>query len=441
MEHHRFDYADSNEFIEAGKKMDADIPFSENIEALKTPLVLGRKTIPNRIVINPMEGCDGTSDGKPDELTYRRYQRFGRSGAGMIWFEATAVVDEGRANPRQLSINKDTYQDLGKLREKTIQAAKETYGEEFTPYTVLQLTHSGRYSKPKGKPAPIVAVEENPFLKKADQTYQVITDTELAQLEEEYVKAAVLAKEIGFDAVDIKSCHGYLLSEILSAHTREGEYGGTLENRMRFTLNVIRKIKEVLGDELEITLRMNAYDAIAYPFGWGVDRADHRKPDLTEPVVYLKQLQALGVKMVNISIGNPYYNPHIGRPYDAGYYIPDEHPMEGVARFLKILKDLKDQVPQMILVTSGLSWLRTFGPNVAAAGIEEGWFDLVGFGRQAFAYPEFVQDAFGNGAMKKEKCCIACSKCSEIMRDGGKAGCVIKDKEIYLDIYRQGKKD
>ena len=71
--------------------------------------------------------------------------------------------------------------------------------------------------------------------------------------------------------------------------------------------------------------------------------------------------------------------------------------------------------------------------------MKDGWFDLAGFGRQALAYPDFAADLLEQGGMKREKCCIACSKCTEIMRDGGTSGCVIRDKEVYLPIYRAGR--
>ncbi|HZJ82191.1 MAG TPA: flavin oxidoreductase/NADH oxidase [Clostridia bacterium] len=437
--HEKFLYKSLDEIRQDTKKLGISIPISEDLDIFKKPVSIGKRHIPNSLGIHPMEGCDGTSKGRPDELTFRRYDRFARGGAGLLWFEATAVVHEGRANPRQLHICEDNKEDIKKLLDSSVIAAKEEFGDDHEPYTVLQLTHSGRYSRPGEQPSPIIATQ-NPYLNKnIPSDYPIITDAELEELEDRFVDAAVLAKEIGFHSVDIKSCHGYLNSELLSAFTREGKYGGSFENRTRFLLNIVQKVKERVGDKLDITLRLNAYDSIPYPYGWGVDKDDFTKPDIREPIRLVKALQEKGVKLINISTGNPYYNPHIGRPYDIGYYLPYEHPLEAIARMLNIIQQIQNSVPQMAVMATGFSWLREFAPYVAAGGIREGWFTLAGFGRQSFAYPDFARDIIDKSSMDRSKCCIACGKCSEIMRDGGRTGCVIKDSKVYAPIYRQGR--
>ena len=438
--HEKFSYKSLDEIKEDIKKLGINIPISEDLDVLKRTVSIGDSSIPNSLGIHPMEGCDGTAEGKPDELTYRRYERFARGGAGLLWFEATAVVNEGRANPRQIYICQENKEEFKKLLDSAIEAAKEEFGENYEPYTVVQLTHSGRYSRPIDNPAPIIATK-NPYLgRNLPDDYPVITDEELEDLEDKFVEAAALAKEIGFNAVDIKACHGYLNSELLSAFTREGKYGGSFENRTRFLLNIVDKINARVGDGLDIAVRMNAYDSVPYPYGWGVDKDDFLKADLTEPIKLVKALYDRGVRLINLSTGNPYYNPHVGRPYDIGYYTPPEHPLEGTARMLDIIKQIQERVPEMVVMATGFSWLREFAPYIAAGGIQEGWFTIAGFGRQAFAYPDFAKDILTNGAMDRKKCCIACSKCSEIMRDWGKAGCVIKDAKIYAPIYREGRK-
>ncbi|NLO82358.1 MAG: flavin oxidoreductase/NADH oxidase [Clostridiales bacterium] len=437
--HERFRLLDLDELQEKISKLGLEIPLSDNLGLLARPVKVAEKTIPNALSVHPMEGCDGTVDGEPDELTYRRYRRFASGGAGLLWLEATAVVHEGRANPLQLYLCRKNKDAFGKLFDTIVETARAEFGSNHGVYTVVQLTHSGRYSKPEGKPAPIIATR-NPYLgRNLPEDYPVIDDEQLERLEDCFVEAAVLAGEIGFDAVDIKACHGYLNSELLSAYTRDGKYGGGFENRTRFLLNIVDKIRDRLGDAIDITLRLNAYDAVPYPYGWGVDRADYRKADLSEPIKLLRMLRDRGIKMVNISCGNPYYNPHVGRPYDTGPYIPPEHPLEGVARMLNITKTIQQSVPDMVVIATGLSWLRQLSPFVAAGGIEKEWFGLAGYGRQAFAYPQFARDIVENGALDARKCCIACGKCSEIMRDGGRTGCVIRDAEVYASIYRAGR--
>ncbi|NMA94838.1 MAG: flavin oxidoreductase/NADH oxidase [Clostridiales bacterium] len=437
MEHQTFRYKTLDELMEDMERLNIDLPVSKNLDVLGKSIDIGEHTVANRLTIHPMEGADGTSSGKPDELTFRRYERFARGGAGLLWLEASAVVNEGRANPRQLYICQENRDEFKKLLDNIRSAGEEEFGRR--PYTVVQLTHSGRYSRPKDKPAPIIAAK-NPYLDKflADG-YRIISDDELKRLEDKFVEGAVLAKELGFDAIDVKSCHRYIISELLSAFTRDGEYGGSFENRTRFLLNIVDKVRDRLGDGIEISLRLNVYDAIAYPYGFGVSEDSLEVPDLKEPIELVKMLSDRGVRLINLTTGNPYYNPHVNRPYDIGPYLPREHPLRGVARMLGIIRDIQSAVPEMAVISTGFSWLRHLAPYIAAGGIEDNWFKLAGFGRQAFAYPDFARDILEKGEMEPRKCCISCSKCTEIMRDGGRTGCVIKDAKVYMPIYREGR--
>ena len=434
--HHRFLYKSLDELREDMTRMGLDIPVSSDVAVLFRPIAIGNKTVSNRLAINPMEGCDGTPEGKPSDLTRRRYRRFGKGGAGLVWYEATAVVNEGRANPRQLQINKETWADVAATLRELLEAAEAAgHGR---PYSVLQLTHSGRYSRPGSAPAPIVAVP-NPFLDARLQGVRVISDEELEELEERFVSAAEMAVEAGFDAVDIKACHGYLLAELLSAHTREGRYGGSFENRTRALCSIVDKIRDKLGDKIAVAVRLGAYEQLPHPYAWGADKDDYHRPDYTEPAALVKLLWDRGVRLFGISVGNPYYNPHLTRPYDKGGYIPPMHPLEGVRLLLGAAKAMQAAVPEAVIMGAGLSWLRQFSPNVAAGCVEQGWLKLAGFGRQAIAYPGFAADLLKTGVLDPKKTCRACSQCTTIMRDGGCAGCVARDKEVYGPIYRKGR--
>ncbi len=272
---------------------------------------------------------------------------------------------------------------------------------------------------------------------KLGEDLPVISDDEIEQLEEKFVKAATLAKKAGFHGVDIKACHRYLNSELLSAFTRKGKYGGDFEGRTRFLVNVIGKIKDKLGRDFIVTTRLNIYDGIPYPYGWGMDKNSETGMDLDEPKKLVKLLNEKGVEIINLTMGTPYYNPHVNRPYDSGGYVPDEHPLKGVARMTKGIAEIQKSVPQIAVVGTGYTYLRQFSPYLAAGSLESKDVTLVGYGREAFAYPNYAKDILQNGYMQKEKCCIACGKCTEIMRAGGTAGCVIKDSEIYAKIYRR----
>lgn len=438
MEFQQFHYDTLKEIIRDAENYGLTLKFSNDFKLFSKPLKVNAITIPNSLAIHPMEGCDGTADGRPDELTKRRYSRFARGGVGLIWFEAVAVVPEGRANPRQLWIHQGNLSDFQKLSEDITNDAADEYGAGFRPVRIMQLTHSGRFSKPQGKPAPIIACH-NPYLDSAMKVAEgtpVITDSELEQLEEKFEAAAILAQKAGFDGVDIKCCHRYLNSELLAGFTRKGRYGETFEGRTAFLLNIVDRIRSRMGNGFIVTTRMNIYDGIPYPYGWGTDREDYRRYDLSEPMKLTAILRDKGVGIVNFTMGTPYYNPHVNRPYDKGGYVPDEHPLAGVTRLVNGIGEIQKAVPEMIVVGTGYSWMRQFAPYLAAGSLEKGLARMIGFGREAFAYPGFAKDILSGRLMEKGKCCIACGKCTEIMRAGGTPGCVIRDGGTYAPIYR-----
>ena len=428
-------YTDPEVFRKHNAELGAALPAAENTDILKTPLTVGTRTIANRLACQAMEGCDGTADGRPDELTLRRYDRLAKGGAGLIWYEATAVMEEGRANPRQLWIYKENL-DAFKAHVERI---KETGLKEngYGPVLIMQATHSGRYSKPHGAPAPIIAYNNPIFEKDAPLPKErIVTDEHLDRIGEALVEGAMLAEQAGFDGVDIKCCHRYLNSELLSAYTREGRYGGSFENRTRLLREAVAGAGEACGKDFIVTTRLNVYDGFPHPCGFGVKDDGTVDFDPTEPVLLLRQLQQLGVELVNVTMGNPYFNPHVNRPFAAGGYDVEEHPLQGVARMLHGTAQLKKAVPELKLLSSALSYLGTAAPRVAAAFVEEGGFDLAGFGRTVLAYPDFAKDILTDGEMKKEKICLCCSKCTHIMRSGSTPGCVIRDR-LYTDLYRE----
>jgi len=434
-----FRYGNLDELIEESASLGLDLHFSENLKVLGKKVTIQGHTVPNSMAIHPMEGSDGNPDGSPGELTVRRYDRFSRGGAGLIWFEAVAVVPEGKAVPRQLRMDEYNLPEFQRLLEKMTQNAHREFGNNFDPLYIVQLTHSGRFSKPEGVSAPIIACK-NPYFQerfKNENIAQVISDDELEALEDRYVETAVLAQKAGFHGVDVKACHRYLLSELLSAYTREGKYGGDFEGRTRFLLNVVDKIKSRLGSNFMVASRLNIYDGIPYPYGWGVDQEDYRKYDLTEPLRLVKLLHDKGVRLLNLTMGTPYYNPHVNRPYDKGGYVPDEHPLQGVSRLVKGVGEVQQACPDMAVVGTGYSWLRQFSANLGAGSLEKGLATLIGFGREAFAYPDFARDILTHGALDRRKCCITCGKCAEILRAGGTTGCVVRDPEIYVPAYRE----
>lgn len=431
-------YTTMKEFEEQNKLLNADMPVSENLKILAEEVKIGSKVAPNRLACQAMEGCDGTKDGSPDEFTIRRYDRFAKGGAGVIWFEATACREDGRANPRQLWIKEDNLDDFKKI----VNDIKETSLKEngYEPIVIMQATHSGRYSKPHGVPAPLIAYN-NPVLERENpiSKERILSDDEIDTIKEDLIKSTKLADEAGFDGVDIKCCHRYLNSELLSAYLRDGKYGGSLENRTRFLRESIEGAMSICSKDFIVSSRLNVYDGYSYPNGFGVAKDGTSDFDPEEPIWLLQELDKMGVNLLNISMGNPYFNPHVNRPFAMGGYIPKEHPLCGVKRMLDGISELKKAVPSMKIISSGISYLGVAAPYVCAGYIEKGGFDFAGFGRTIFAYPDFAKDILKGGEMKKEKLCICCSKCTELMRGGKTPGCVIKDS-VYTELYKEFKK-
>lgn len=398
---------------------------------ISAPIELYGRKVNNRVLFQPMEGCDGTPEGGIDILTKRRYLRFVDGAPGVIWFEATAVCNEGRANPRQLYINDITVEGFKDIVREMKAKSKALHG--FEPVIIVQLTHSGRYSKPNGTPEPIVAYRNEIWERnKENQPFVVADDDYLAKIPAMYAKAAELALEAGFDGMDVKCCHGYLFNELLSAYNREGTYGGSFENRTRLYFDCINAVKEAVGDKAFVTTRLNACDCFPYGYGFGVNESS--EIDLRETKAIIKKLQEKGIELVNLTIGNPYLIPHINRPYVAN--APEDGNI-GMKRVYDVTKEITSAFPDIKFVVSALTFEGENAVDYAEKLLLEGVGDFAGFGRMTFAYPTFYKDYLEKGSLDKTKVCIKCSKCSELMRAGTVSGCVIRDSECYMPYYKE----
>ncbi len=440
--HEAFKFADLDALRRKVAELGVDVPLSEDLSPLSRPVKVGAVSAPNAFCCLPMEGCDSEPDGSPSELVARRYHRLLSGGAGLVWWEACAVTPEGRANELQMMLTRDNAEKFAALLDDTRRAAHERNG--WQPLCVLQLTHSGRYSRPHGHtPTPLVP-QRDPLLDARSGVVsdaQVVSDDYLESLIEKYVASALLAQQCGFDGVDIKSCHRYLLSELLAARERPGKYGGSFENRSRLLLEIVRAVRAATGPDFIIACRFNAYDAHPYPYGFGVNCDDLWQPDTDEPVRLTKALCAASVGLLTNSAGNPYFNyQYVTRPYDSTFGnqpAPSEHPLESAARLFALTEAIQHAAGPVPVAGSGYTWLRQYLPNAGAANIAAGRCSFVGLGRSSFAYPDAPRDVLLGSGMDPKKCCITCSKCTEIMRCHGRTGCVVRDAQVYAPLYRQ----
>ena len=458
-----------------------------NASPLALPIsnvVINGKRIGNRWAVHPMEGWDGTTTGGATDDVRRRWQRFGESGAKLIYGgEAMAIRPDGRANPNQLIIVEENKKALAEIRELLVRAHQERFGTADDLVIGYQLTHSGRFCKPtdKKRMEPRVAFRHPILDRKFNVTSdaQVFTDAEIEELIQCYIRAAKIAWDVGADFVDIKHCHGYLLHEFLGAHTRPGKFGGSFENRTRILRDVVAGIR-ASGNKIEIGVRLSAFDfvpfkpdpalsqsgklgpgipedfshCLPYRYGFGVNVNHPVEYDLTETFQFVELCAELGVKIVNLSAGSPYYNPHIQRP--AAYppsdgYQPTHDPLIDVARQLNAVRQIKahlgkiqDPKPRTqnpILVGTAYSYLQEYLPHVAQYVVRNGWTDMIGIGRMVLSYPGMLADAVEKGALTTKFICRTFSDCTTAPRNGMISGCYPLDKHYSAKPEFQQLKD
>lgn len=432
-----------------------ELPIDEGIltadagSPLASPLVVGGLKVGNRWCIHPMEGWDANRDGSPSELTLRRWRHFGLSGAKWIWGgEAAAVQADGRANPNQTLATATNKSGLSALLAELKSAHQQRCNSLDDLFVGLQLTHSGRFCRPHDKRLEPRIAYHHPLLDAKfgidPQNHSVVwTDGDLERLIDNYVVAAGLARDVGFQFVDVKACHGYLLHEFLSARTRSGKYGGDFEGRTRILRTIIERIRETYPDLL-VLVRLSVFDSLPYQtsreigqpmthaellpygFGFGVDASNPLQIDLAEPLELLRRLREWGVAAVNLSCGSPYYNPHIQRPAifpPSDGYQPPEDPLVGCVRQIQVARQCKAAVPDLPLVGTAYTYFQDFLSHVAQAVVRRGWIDSVGLGRMVLSYPDLPHDVLTTGRLERKKVCRTFSDCTTAPRNGLVSGC------------------
>ena len=401
----------------------------------------------NRFCILPMEGWDGTADGEPSALTTRRWERFGISGAKLIWGgEAVAVQHDGRANPNQLILTAQTQGAIAGLRDALVRAHRGRFGANADADLAigLQLTHSGRYARPaqKAVPEPQVAYAHPQLDRRFPAGVRVLTDDDLDRLVDTFVAAARLAYDAGYAFVDVKHCHGYLGHELLSARTREGRYGGSLENRTRFLRSVVEGVRATVPG-LRIAVRLSAFDmgpftksesGVGVPeaggpvsvFGPLDSTAENMDAALSDARELLALLERLDIRWVCVTAGSPYYNPHMQRPAlfpPSDGYQPPEDPLVGVARQIDATGRLKRAFPGLAIVGSAYTYLQEWLPHVAQHAVGEGLTDFVGLGRMVLSYPDLPADVLAGRPLQRKQVCRTFSDCTTGPRLGLVSGC------------------
>jgi len=429
--------------------VDEEIVSAEQGSPLAQPIKIGSITVGNRWCIHPMEGWDAHRDGSPSALTLRRWNHFGSSGAKLIWGgEAAAVQPDGRANPHQTLAVPENRRGLQQLLHTLLAAHRESFGTADDLLIGLQLTHSGRFCRPNSKHLEPRIAYHHPLLDEKfgidpHDASVVWTDDDLERLIDNYVAAAGVAREVGFQFVDVKSCHGYLLHEFLSASPRPGRFGGDFAGRTNLLRTIVGRIRDAYPDLL-VAVRLSVFDMppfktsrevgqpmdysglLPYELGFGVNRNNPLEFDLSEPLRLIGLLRDLGVVAINVSAGSPYYNPHMQRPAifpPSDGYQPPEDPLVGVARQVEAARQCKAAFPELPMVGTGYSYLQDYLPHVAQAVVRAGWIDLVGLGRMVLAYPELPADTLAGRGLQRKRLCRTFSDCTTAPRHGLVSGC------------------
>ncbi len=361
--------------------------------------------------------------------------------------------------PTRLSPSRKTAPDSLNCSAELHDAHRQSFGTLDGLLVGLQLTHSGRFCRPdeKDRPQPRLAyhhplLDEKFHIDGGDDSL-VCTDDELERLMDRFVAAARLAHEVGFQFVDIKACHGYLLHEFLSARRRPGRFGGDFAGRTRLLRTIVSRVIDELP-ELMVGVRLSVFDLVPfqtstkvgqpmpyrdqlpYELGFGVSSENPLTMDLTEPLQLIRALQESGVAMINVSCGSPYYNPHAQRPAifpPSDGYQPPEDPLCGVSRLIDAARQCKAAFPELPMAGTGYTYLQDYLPHVAQAVVRQGWIDFVGLGRMVLAYPEMPADTLAGRTMPRKSICRTFSDCTTAPRKGLISGCFPLD-EYYKQL-------
>ena len=396
-----------------------------NLEILSSPIKIGKKTAPNRIVNQPMECNDGDASGSPTELTLRRYRSLAEGGAGIIVIESLTLAYESRARKNQLKISEENAKGL----ERLVKEMKEVNGKSLV---LFQINHSGKISG--------AAFSKVVSLYPAgDPSIHLLTEEEIEEIGDKFVKASVIAKQVGADGIDFKHCHGYLCGEMLRpANIRQDRFGGSFENRTRFFRETTERIKKAVGgNDFLLGVRYSVYEGI--PGGLGTSGPEEVTEELFEPLRFAKMIEELGMNYINVSAGIPAITPEIVRP-------TKNYP-EGVYRHFGWAKAVKHLV-KIPVIGSGYSYLRD-GKNdlkepdsskksflyYGEKNLKDGYVDLVGIGRQSLADPLFAKKIL-SGDVDKVNFCTACSGCSILLRSQKEVGCAVYNK-YYKGVLKE----
>ncbi len=334
-------------------------------------------TFKNRVISAPVATKSADDNGYVTEKILDYYEKRSKGGnLSLIIMEHAYVTENGKGTPHQISIaDDDKIAGLKKLTE----VIHRNGGKVFA-----QLNHVGAKRDSEKNVAPSVIQIENIW-----KSSREITKSEILQIEDAFVKAAVRAKSAGFDGIELHSCHGFLLNEFYSPATnhRKDEYGGSIENRIRIHLEIIEKIREAVGVEYPIFLRLGAVD---YREGGNMlpdsDKAAKHFANgstLQDAVIAAKLFEKAGIDALDISGGLNGYT--VNGKKEPGYYS-------------ELTEAIRKEVSIPVILTGGITKLAQ-----AESLLKAGKADVIGVGRAILGDENWVQREFK--ATPHKDCC------------------------------------
>ena len=396
-----------------------------SFDILASPIKIGHKTAPNRLVNHPMECNDSDEFGNPTELTFKRYRDLAEGGAGVITVESLTVSPRSRARKNQLEITERNADALAKL-------VKEIRNINDTSLIIFQINHSGSISN--GNFSEVVS-----YYPTEDASVTILTDENVEEIKHWFINAAVIAYQAGADGIDFKQCHGYFCGQLLRpANTKNGRFGGSFENRTRFFREAVEQMKrEVADDAFILGARVSMYEGIIGGIGTAGPKAVSE--DLTESLAFVRLIEESGFHFINVSSGIPVFTGEICRPtksYPLGIYRHFTW-TEAVKRTVNIpligtgysyLRDGKNRLPGKDLDKKSLLYW-------AVKNISDRHADMVGIGRQSLADPHFTKKAL-RGDLDGINYCIACGGCSTLLASQARVGCTVYDPFYKEELRR-----
>lgn len=383
---------------------------------LYEPTLLAGRTVPNRLVAQAMEACDGTRQGEPSERTLARYEALARGGWGIVFVEATSVTPAAVARLQGLVLSEDTAPRFEELVRRFRAANPEAL-------LLLQITHSGPNSHP--------ATDRTTVCPEAGEGLRLLAADEIAAIRDQFVEAALLAERIGFDGIDYKLCHGYLGNDLLRpANTRDDRWGGSFENRTRFLREGIAAIQARRASEQFILgARITFYERRSG--GFGTAGPDTAARDRGEPLALIRLMDRLAMDYVNLSGSGAV-------PKDASELLPEERRC-AILWYERLATELiRREGLSLRVMGTGYSALREDAAPVACRRLGAGHADLIGFGRQTLADPDYpikLRGKSGQHGTTPIGYCVDCGACADLMLNHRNSGCVRRNR-YYRDLYR-----